>query len=410
MDTKDYLLGEIKKLNDRAQAIVDTAEKAVRDNTEEEMEEIKSILTKIEEKKLEVARIERHEATKAQLAALGAVTETVSQEPVQVQAKTPGDAVVNSAEYQAVVKQANAEGMPKFTLPTIELKAVTGAVLESDGNNNDAIAPTWDPNLYAPGFYQFPLRVADLLTVSQVDRGNSVNYPVVTARTAPTGNPTDEGEDKKLAGFGFDFVTKVLVKNTAFVGVSEEMFQDASVIASYINNQLGLMVMQEEEIQITQELYDSAEGTGGGGAVDGTEIGGDNGFDAIRAAINVVQLNGAEPDGILIHPNDAAFLDVQRAVAGDGNYFGGGPFGGPRTSVWGGLRYVITPKATQGTAIVGAFRVGATLYRKGGLRVDTSNSHDDWFRKNLIAIRAEIRSITGVHNPELFVEAVLSSS
>lgn len=410
MDTKDYLLGEIKKLHDRAQGIVDTAEKAVRDNTEEEMEEIKSIMTKVEEKKLEVARIERHEATKAQLAALGSVTEVVSQEPVKVQAKTAGEALTRSAEYQAVLKQANAEGFPKFTLPTIEMKAVAGAVLESDGTNNDAIAPTWDPNLYAPGFSQFPLRVADLLTVSQVSRGNAVNYPVVTARTAPTGNPTDEGEDKALAGFGFDFVIATLVKNTAFTGVSEEMFQDADVLTSYINSQLGLMVLQEEELQITTALYDAAEGTGGGGAVDGTEIGGDNGFDAIRAAINFVQVNGAEPDGILIHPNDAAFLDVQRAVAGDGGYFSGGPFGAPRTSVWGGLRYVITPKATEGTAIVGAFRVGATLYRKGGLRVDTSNSHDDWFRKNLIAIRAEIRSITGVHNPELFVEAVLSSS
>lgn len=403
--TRDYILGKMHKLKAQAQDVLDENERTGKDETPEQLEQIKSITEEIQALSLEVKAMDDRDEMRKSLEALGTVTETAMPDVEQVEAKSLGEAVVRSPQYKAIVDQARKDGFPKFTLPTIEMKAVSGAVLESDGDNADAIAPTWDPRLYAPGLFQFPLRVADLLTISQVANGNSVNYPVVKTRTGPSGNPTTEGADKKAATFEFDFETATLEKNTAFSGVSEEMFQDAPVIASYINNQLGLMVQQVEEAAITLALYTATTQTS-----DGTGIGGDNGFDAIREAITMVQVAGAEPDGILIHPNDAAFLDVQRAVAGDGGYFGGGPFGGPRTAVWGGLRYVVSTSATEGTAIVGAFRQGATLYRKGGLRTDVSNSHDDWFRKNIVAIRAELRSITAVHNPELFVEVETGQS
>jgi hypothetical protein len=58
---------------------------------------------------------------------------------------------------------------------------------------------------------------------------------------------------------------------------------------------------------------------------------------------------------------------------------------------------------------VGDFTRGATLYRKGGLRVDSSFGYLDYFRRNLIAIRAEIRSVLGVHYPEFFVEVEIGS-
>jgi HK97 family phage major capsid protein len=397
--TRDFLLGRMHKLKAQAQEILDTNEREGRDESPEQVEQIKKLSTEIAELQVEVKKLDDRENLRKELESLGTITEVAQPDVETVAAKTLGEALVRSPQYKSVIEQAKRDGFPRFSMPTIELKAVQDAILESDGSNADAIAPTWDPTLYAPGLAQFPLRVADLLTISQVANGNSVNYPIVKTRTAPTGNPTSEGEDKKAATFEFDFDTATLEKNTAFTGVSEEMFQDAPVIVSYINNQLGLMVQQVEEASITTALYTAVTQT-----ADGTGIGGDNGFDAMREAITVVQVAGAEPDGILIHPNDAAFLDVQRAVAGDGAYFSGGPYGAPRSSVWGGLRLVVSTSATEGTALLGAFRVGATLYRKGGLRLDTSNSHDDWFRKNIVAIRAELRSITAVHNPELFVE------
>jgi len=40
--------------------------------------------------------------------------------------------------------------------------------------------------------------------------------------------------------------------------------------------------------------------------------------------------------------------------------------------------------------------------QKGGLRVEASNSHDDFFIKNLVAIRAEARLALAVYRPAAF--------
>jgi HK97 family phage major capsid protein len=118
-----------------------------------------------------------------------------------------------------------------------------------------------------------------------------------------------------------------------------------------------------------------------------------------------IEIAGGTPDAILAHPNDAAGLDVLKAASGDEQYYGGAPYLAPRTDVWGGLRVVKSTEVPTGSPIVGAFRAGASLYRKGGVRVESSNSHDDYFQKDLVALRAYLRSVAAVHYPEWFVTA-----
>jgi HK97 family phage major capsid protein len=71
---------------------------------------------------------------------------------------------------------------------------------------------------------------------------------------------------------------------------------------------------------------------------------------------------------------------------------------------------VATPAATQGFPTLGDFTRGARLFRKGGLRVASSNSHSDYFQKDKIAIRGEVRSVTGVTYPEFFRTLDIGSS
>jgi len=402
---REHLLGEIKKRHERAQEILGTAEREVRDLNEEERSEFEALTKRIEEHKLEVKRIEDREDMKRKLEALGAVSEIATQEVKEVPARNIGEALTKSVDYQAVIEQARKEGMPKFTLPTFEVKAPGDPVLESGGTNQDAIAPTWDPRLFTPGLVQYPLRIVDVLNITQVGMGNTVNYPIAITRTPPVDTETAEGDAKPGAEFGFDFVTQQLVKHAAFGGASEEMFQDAPVLSSYVNTQLGLMALQGEEADIANALYTASITSADGTGVSGSPID----YDAVLEAMTLVRIAGGEPNAVLLHPNDWARLAASRSVAGDGGYFSGGPYRPPAQGLWGSLREVQTTAVPEGTGLVGDFVRGATLYRKGGLRVDTSNSHDDWFQKNLIAIRAEIRSILGVHYPEFFTEVVFSS-
>ena len=67
-----------------------------------------------------------------------------------------------------------------------------------------------------------------------------------------------------------------------------------------------------------------------------------------------------------------------------------------------GRRVVLSSLITANTALVGAFGTAAQLFRKGALRVDVSNSHADFFVKNLTAIRAEERIALAVYRPAAF--------
>jgi HK97 family phage major capsid protein len=74
--------------------------------------------------------------------------------------------------------------------------------------------------------------------------------------------------------------------------------------------------------------------------------------------------------------------------------------------VW-GLRTVVTPSVAQGTAIVGAFNQSATVYRKGGIRVESTNTHSDDFTNNKVTTRAEERIALAVRRPAGIVKLTL---
>jgi HK97 family phage major capsid protein len=399
---RDYLLKKIKGYVEQAEAIIAKAEAENREMTEDESAEVRSIMGRVEEHKVEVKKMEDREALRSQLEALGSVSTIAAQETVEVKARTPGEAFVTSPEYKAIVAQAASGGFPKFEMAPIELKAPGDAVLESGGTNDDAIAPTWY-GLETPGLVQYPLRVQSVMNIVALTTGNTAYWPVVTTRTVESG-ATTEGAAKAGAEFGFDVDSATVSKWTAFGGASEEMFQDAPTLTNYINTEIGVMALQKEEAAIITALYAAATDN-----VDGSGIGGSIGYDAVLEAITSIRIAGGTPNVILLHPNDWARLAATRAVAGDGDYFSGGPYATPSETLWGSLRQVQTPNVPEGTGLVGDFGRGARLFRKGGLRVDSSNSHSDYFEKNLIAIRGEIRSVTGVSYPEFFVEVFLGS-
>jgi HK97 family phage major capsid protein len=66
------------------------------------------------------------------------------------------------------------------------------------------------------------------------------------------------------------------------------------------------------------------------------------------------------------------------------------------------MRVVVTSNITVGSALVGAFSTGAAVHRKGGLRVEATNSHGSYFAQNLTAIRGEERLALCVYRPSAF--------
>jgi HK97 family phage major capsid protein len=67
-----------------------------------------------------------------------------------------------------------------------------------------------------------------------------------------------------------------------------------------------------------------------------------------------------------------------------------------------GLPVDVTPSIAAGVGLTGAFASQAQVFSSGGLRVEASNSHQDFFIKNLVAIRAEERLALCVYRPGAF--------
>ena len=64
---------------------------------------------------------------------------------------------------------------------------------------------------------------------------------------------------------------------------------------------------------------------------------------------------------------------------------------------------VVTPAMPVNQALMGAWDIGAALYVYKALSMAITDSHADWFQKNLLAIRAEWRELLTVTFPKSFI-------
>lgn len=402
MDTLEYFRTEKNKHVRSAQEIVQSAETRGEPLNLQERAEIEKHTAEAHDYQSKIQTELDSRALQEQIAKLGEDLATEVEQADAVKARTVGDAFVQAEGYKALISSKGMSG--SWRTGQVEFMSAAGdPVLESTGTNDDALAQQFIPRLFTPGLFQPKLTLADLFAQGIIEQGNSIRYPKATVRNAPSDAATAEAEDKPGAEFEFDDTTETLDKLAAFIPVSEEMLEDSTIIRDYINAQLPLMVRQAEETKFATKLYDDAAGLGSAG-----DLGGSNGFDAIAAGIADVQVtSGEDPDALFIHPLDWWQLGVGKAEDA-GTYFSGGPYAGPNRNPW-GLRTVISQSSHQGFPIVGAFQRGGQVWRKGGVRLEASNSHLDYFRKNKVAIRAEERVLLALYYPEMFAVVTLGS-
>jgi HK97 family phage major capsid protein len=237
-----------------------------------------------------------------------------------------------------------------------------------------------------------------------------IRYLVESAVTNAAAT-TAEGGLKPESALTFAKVDESVQKIATFLPVSDEMLEDYEQIVSYLNGRLPLFVKLAEE---TQLLLGDGTGTNLVGLmnrsgkqttiVKGTapSVAGDNDMDVVYRQITAVRVGSfLEPDAVVFDPTGWQTIQLSKA-SGTGNYFAGGPFlPAGQQSIW-GKKAVVTTRMTAGAALVGAFGQAAQVFRKGGLRVEASNSHADFFQRDLTAIRAEERLALAVYRPGAF--------
>lgn len=266
--------------------------------------------------------------------------------------------------------------------------------------------------------YRPEVTVASLLGKGSVS-GNAISYLVEGPREGGFANVAEGGAKPQMHYANPTAVVDALRKIAGFIKVTDEFLEDAPFLKSEIDGRLLYDLAWYEEQQLLA-------GGGTGQNVLGllnrsgiqTETGSgvrDNADAVFRSITKISTASGLRADGIVINPVDYQGFRLQR----DGNeqYYGGGFFAGqygnggvPENPPLWGLRTVVTPAIAAGTVLVGAFSQAATLYRKGGVRVEATNTNDDDFVNNLVTIRAEERIALAVRRPLGFVKLTLGSA
>jgi HK97 family phage major capsid protein len=219
-----------------------------------------------------------------------------------------------------------------------------------------------------------------------------------------------EGGTKPEATWDWSQTSAPVKKIAVISKVSDELFADVPTIESYINQRLRYMVEITEDTQLllgdgTGSNITGIENTSG---IQTQARSADSQPDAIRKAMTKIQSVGFfAPDGVVLHPTD--WETIQLLKDDNGQYLAGGPFYAPYGNgqyvmfyrLW-GLPVVVTTSQTVGTALVGAFKLGAMIFRRQGLSIDSTNSNEDDFKKNLVALRAEERLALAVWRPKAF--------
>ena len=377
------------------------AEKENRKFTDEETAALNAAVAECRTLKDQIETMQGHASISEQIEAMLGQQATAPR--VQIY-KSLGQQFLESEAF-AFIKAGGHRAQSSWRSPGAELMPrFWGATLTEDAASGGALVL---PQQQA-GIRPLPQRrlvVADLFAQGTTD-SNAISYMQEKTFTNAAA-PVLEGGTKPESSLAFEPATDQVRKIAHWLPVTEEMLEDAAGIRSYIDARMELGVQLAEEGQLLTGTGVAPQILGllarTGLAADVVRGAAENNADAIfRQIMAVFASSFLMPDGITMNPADWSVTALMKTDGGE--YLTAGPFASIQTPTLWGLPIAVTPVQEATKAVVGAFKQGAQIFRKGGIRVEASNSHADFFIKNLVAIRAEERLALAVYRPGAFGE------
>jgi HK97 family phage major capsid protein len=256
-----------------------------------------------------------------------------------------------------------------------------------------------------------PLVIRDLLsvrtTVSDIVWFVQQITRVQAAAPTPEATTTATGGTKPEGGFTFQQISAPVRTIAEWIPATKRALADVGQLMGIIDDELRQDLGQTEENQLlngdgTGENLTGILNTSGIQVV--AFVAGTNLFDSIYKGITAARWTGfVEPSGVVVHPTDNQTMMLAKDQYG--RYFGNGPFQQGPDTIW-GLAKVVTPKIAQGTALVADFAKGV-IWDRMAATVSVSDSHADFFVRNMVAVLGEQRETFGVLRPVAFVKVAL---
>ncbi|MFH0902318.1 MAG: phage major capsid protein [Pseudomonadota bacterium] len=420
-----------------ARDICDAVDQGNREFTAEERQQVKGHLEEAAQLKGQIKESKADADLRQQIIDLGSGID-VSQRnqgdpnrhPVGVaagQGKTIGERFVDAQaikDWMAIVAPNGhiAEGRKGLQSPAVEFKDLLGlhrkTLLTGDSaTSGGAFVQTDYTGIYEPlGRRLFTLR--DLISI-RATTSDTVEFARQTAKvtqSAPVAeaNVTDyagaTGEvsgEKPEATMAFEKVTATVKTIACWIPATKRALSDAAQLRGIIDQDLRDDLQEDWEDELvagdgTGEHFTGIENTSG----HLTQAWDTDLLTTARKAVTAVRVTGrARPTAWLVHPNDAETIDLLKD--GQNRFYGNGPFDTGFPRLW---RYPIVEceAVTEGQGILGDFRK-AVWWDREQATIQVSDSHSDFFIRNMVAILAEMRGAFGLIRPSAFILVDLTS-
>jgi len=428
-----------------ARAIADAA--GDRDFTDAERGQVTELMGKAGALKKELDGAKADARTRAAIKDLGdgigIVDKTDKPQPngfVIPQGQSVGQHFIGSDEYKGLLAtapgghftkehrvQSRPVGYGRLLPATSGQKAlVTGL---SDTSGGAFVRNDWLGLQVGLGPFQRPLMLRDLVTsgTTTTDTIEYVRVTGITNNAASVAEATSSGPQTvsgaalvNAVGGGYKpesalatvKVTTPVRTIAHWIPITKRAMSDAAQMLTLIDNFLlyGLEEEVEDQMIAGDGTGENLEGLANVSGVQTQAAVGSDLLATLRTAKTKVRIVGRSvPTGYVMHPTDVERLDL--LTDNENRYYFGGPSGssvsqtGAAGPLW-NLPVIESEAIPQGTAYVGDWRK-AILWDREQSSITMTDSHSDFFIRNLVAILAELRVAFGVLQPTAFVKVTL---
>lgn len=411
-----------------ARNVCDTAEQEKRDLTPEERKRVNDLLTEAKALKDKLAERNADAELRRQLLELGGGIEVLEAQRGHVtgqpgRGKSIGEQFVESEQYKSWLKAVAPggqvpDGLRGFTSPAVEYKdllrkdLITGV---SDTSAGAFVQPDYT-GIYEP-LGRIPLVLRDLVSPRQTT-SDVVEYvrqtrqvqeaaPVAEANVKVLTGATGEISGEKPQGaLAWEKVTTTVKTIAVYMAATRRALSDAAQVRGIIDQELRDDLDEELEDQM---LNGNGVGENFTGILNTPGIlqqaYNTNIFTTTRQAITTLQTVGrTRPTAWLFNPTDWETVELTRD--GVDRYYGNGPFAQGPNRLW-GYPVVESQFMPAGHALLADWRK-AVLWDRQRSTIMVTDSHSDWFIRNIIAILAEMRAAFGLIRTIAFIDVELA--
>ena len=375
--------------------------KAATDKVKETAEDIKGKMEKgekLSEKAKETAdeALTKFNELKAQYDELEQkLSRRGAEEPV---AKSLGRQMVDSEQYKQLKDDPRGVKNAKMSVKATTITNATAGALVEPQVVGGVITPP-----------ERKLTIRDLLMPGQTD-SSAITYMRETGFTNNAAPQAKQGDKKAQSDITFNRKTENVETIAHFIKVAKQILNDASMLASSIDQRLmyGLKLKEEGQLLNGDGLNGNLHGiipqatafSNPAAAVTKYTI-----IDQMRLAMLQAILAEYPASGHVLNPIDWATMELLKD--NEGRYIIGQPQGETNPTLW-RLPVVETQAIAPTKFLTGAFNMAAQIFDAEDASIEVGFENDD-FTRNLLTILCEERLALAVYRPEAFIYGTLQA-